>query len=121
VFADHRFHVIHTAVTYFYGVAVKDFTEFVMARKMLINQLHEFLANICSDALAEWRIKPYDFPSSAFPILWLVLVVKLCAVTTSCQRILVYRFGFVEFHLYIFNEMKNLHVVIADADVRYVV
>ena len=73
---NHRLHVIHTAVTYFYGIAVKDFTESMMMWEMLVNQLHEFLANICSHILAEWRIKPYGFPSSALPIRWLILACR---------------------------------------------
>ena len=37
MFADERFHVVHTAIAYFEGVSVEDFVRFVGLREMLID------------------------------------------------------------------------------------
>lgn len=61
---DAGLHAWHASVTNFNCLAIEYFVQRVVRREMEIQESKKFFSHVRFDGVAEWGVKPYDFPTS---------------------------------------------------------
>ena len=60
VVVDNLFSVIHATVNDLHGIAVEDFSEFVLFREVFVYLGEESVTDVGVDVFAEWGVVPED-------------------------------------------------------------
>ena len=64
---DNLFSVIHATVPDLDGIAVKNFSEFVLLREVFVYKGEESVTDVGADVFAEWRVVPEDVVALPVP------------------------------------------------------
>ena len=77
VVVDNLFSVIHATVTDLDGIAVEDFSEFVLFREVFVYQGEESVTDVGVDVFAEWGVVPEDVV--ALPYIYIYIYIYTCS------------------------------------------